>query len=43
MSTFWLNSAGNFVDFKSRASTPVAMVGQIAVPMSMKTRCWAKC
>jgi hypothetical protein len=25
MSTFWLNSGGNFVDFKSRASTPEAM------------------
>lgn len=27
MSTFWLNSGGNLVLFKSLASTPVAMVG----------------
>lgn len=26
MSTFWLNSTGNLVDFKSRASTPDAML-----------------
>jgi hypothetical protein len=25
MSTFWLNSTGNFVDFKSLASTEVAI------------------
>jgi hypothetical protein len=26
MSTFWLNSGGNLVDFSSRASTPDAMM-----------------
>jgi hypothetical protein len=28
MSTFWLNSGGNFVLLRSFASTPVAMVGR---------------
>ena len=29
MSTFWLNSTGNFVDFKILASTEVAMLSSL--------------
>lgn len=30
MSTFWLNSGGNFVLLRSFASTPVAMMGNLS-------------
>lgn len=39
MSTFLLNSGGNLVDFKSRASTLEAMVGQIGSSTRKKARC----